>query len=150
MDEWVWSNGGMILTGENWSAGRKTLYSVGGRWMNVYGAMVEVKDRNHWVTRKNPVQFSPCPHKYHMHRTGIEHVSPSARPAFNHPCDDMASFSQIMWRQSSLRSANLRNTGAFPVGKTGREHSANDVDSSRTEIKKEWSCTSTPLTYVYL
>jgi len=41
MEEWVWSNGGMILTGENWSAGRKTLYSVGGRWMNVYGAMVE-------------------------------------------------------------------------------------------------------------
>jgi len=30
----------MILTGENWSAGRKT-YSVGGRWMNDYGAMVE-------------------------------------------------------------------------------------------------------------
>ena len=71
MNEWVWSNGGMILTGENWSAGRKhytawvadewmsmeqwwndtnrgklkcwekTLYSVGGRWMNEYGAMVE-------------------------------------------------------------------------------------------------------------
>ena len=41
MDEWVWSNGGMILTGENWSTGRKTLYSVGGRWMNQYGAMVE-------------------------------------------------------------------------------------------------------------
>ena len=41
MDEWVWSNGEMILTGENWSTGRKTLYSVGGRWMNEYGAMVE-------------------------------------------------------------------------------------------------------------
>ena len=41
MDEWVWSNGGMILTGENWSTGRKTLYSVGDRWMNEYGAMVE-------------------------------------------------------------------------------------------------------------
>jgi len=41
MDEWVWSNGGMILTGENWSTGRKTLYSVRGRWMNEYGAMVE-------------------------------------------------------------------------------------------------------------
>ena len=41
MDEWVWSNGGMILTGENWSAGRKTLYSLGGRWMDEYGAMVE-------------------------------------------------------------------------------------------------------------
>ena len=39
MDEWVWSNGGMILTGENWFAGRKTLYSVGGRWMNGYGTM---------------------------------------------------------------------------------------------------------------
>jgi len=41
VDEWVWSNGGMILTGENWSAVRKTLYSVGGRWMNEYEAMVE-------------------------------------------------------------------------------------------------------------
>jgi len=41
MDGWVWSNGGMILTGENGSTGRKTLYSVSGRWMNEYGAMVE-------------------------------------------------------------------------------------------------------------
>ena len=41
MDEWVWSNGGMILTGENWSSGRKTLYSVGGRWIDGCGAMVE-------------------------------------------------------------------------------------------------------------
>jgi len=41
MNEWVWSNGGMIRTGENWSTGRKTLYSVGGRWMNEFGAMVE-------------------------------------------------------------------------------------------------------------
>jgi hypothetical protein len=37
----VWSNGGMILRGENWSTGRKTLYSVGGRWKKEYGAMVE-------------------------------------------------------------------------------------------------------------
>ena len=28
MNEWVWSNGGMILIGENWSAGRKTLITV--------------------------------------------------------------------------------------------------------------------------
>ena len=41
MNEWVWSNGGMIETGENWSAGRKTIYIMGGRWMNEYGAMVE-------------------------------------------------------------------------------------------------------------
>ena len=37
----VCSSGGMVLTGENWFTGRKTLYSVGGRWMNGYGAMVE-------------------------------------------------------------------------------------------------------------
>jgi len=71
MDGWVCSNGGMVVTGEtevlgekhytawvvdgwigmeqwwngtdrvNWSAGRKTLYRVGGRWMDEYGAMVE-------------------------------------------------------------------------------------------------------------
>ena len=71
MDGWVWSNGGMVLTGEtevlgekhyitrvldgrmnmeqwwndtdrgNWSTGRKTLLSVGGRWMDEYEAMVE-------------------------------------------------------------------------------------------------------------
>jgi hypothetical protein len=71
MYEWVWIIGGMILTGEtevlgekhytamvvdvwmsmdhwwndtdrgNWSTGRETLYSVGGRWMSEYGASVE-------------------------------------------------------------------------------------------------------------
>ena len=41
MNEWVWSIGGMVLTGENWSTGRETLYSVGGRWMNGYGVLVE-------------------------------------------------------------------------------------------------------------
>jgi hypothetical protein len=38
---WVWSNDGMILTGEHWSTGRGTLYSVWGKWMNEYGAMAE-------------------------------------------------------------------------------------------------------------
>ena len=38
----MWNIGGMILTGENWSTGRKTLYSVGGRWMDEYGAMMEL------------------------------------------------------------------------------------------------------------
>ena len=33
MVEWYWQ-------GKTDSAGRKTLYSVGGRWMNEYGAMV--------------------------------------------------------------------------------------------------------------
>jgi len=34
MNGWVWSNGGMIVTGENWSTGRKALYSLGRRWMD--------------------------------------------------------------------------------------------------------------------
>ena len=41
MDEWLWSNGEMIMTGEIWSTGREILYSVGRRWMDDYGAMVE-------------------------------------------------------------------------------------------------------------
>ena len=41
MNERVWSIGGMILTGGNRSVGRETLYSVGGRWMNGYGVLVE-------------------------------------------------------------------------------------------------------------
>jgi hypothetical protein len=62
MNGWEWSNGGMILTGENWSTGRKTLYSVGGRWMNEYGAMVEY----YWqgktlVLWENPCVFVLCP-----------------------------------------------------------------------------------------
>jgi len=41
VSESVWSNGGIILTGENRSTGRETLYSEGGRCLNEYGAMVE-------------------------------------------------------------------------------------------------------------
>jgi len=41
MDGWVWSNGGMILAGEIWSTGRKTLYSMGGKEMDEYEAMEE-------------------------------------------------------------------------------------------------------------
>jgi len=31
----------MVLTGGYWITGRETLYSEGGRWMNMYGTMVE-------------------------------------------------------------------------------------------------------------
>jgi len=41
VNECVWSNGGMVLTGGNGSTGREILYSVGVSWMNVYGAMME-------------------------------------------------------------------------------------------------------------
>ena len=85
-DEWVWSIGGMILTGEtevlgekhytasvvdewmsmehwwndtdrgNWITGRKTLYSIGGRWMNEYGALVEW----YWERKSDVLGEIPC------------------------------------------------------------------------------------------
>ena len=62
MDGWVWSNGGMVLTGENWSVGRKTLYSVGGRWMDVCGGMVELYWQGKTVVlgeKRFPLLISP-------------------------------------------------------------------------------------------
>ena len=47
---WVWSNGGMILTGENWSTGRKTLYSVGGRWMDEWSNGGMILTGENWST----------------------------------------------------------------------------------------------------
>jgi len=42
VDEWMsmehWWN---VTDRGNWSTGRKTLYSVGGRWLNVYGTLAE-------------------------------------------------------------------------------------------------------------
>ena len=57
--KWVWSSGGMVLTGENWSTRRETLYSVGGGWMNGHGALVkwywqgktEVLGEKHYIVR---------------------------------------------------------------------------------------------------
>ena len=47
MDECVWSNGEMVLTGENGIICRKMLCSVGGRWMDECGAMVK------WYWQRN-------------------------------------------------------------------------------------------------
>ena len=97
MNEWVWSIGGMILTGEtevlgekhykasvkdewmsmenwwndtdrgNWSIRRKTLYSVGGRWMNEYGALVEWYWQGKLKYReKTPSKWHSVHLKYHM------------------------------------------------------------------------------------
>jgi hypothetical protein len=41
MDGCVWSNGGMVLTGESRITGRIELFILWGRWMNGYGKMVE-------------------------------------------------------------------------------------------------------------
>ena len=45
----VWSNGAMIVTRENWSIVRKTLYSVDGRWMNMEQWWNDT-DRGNWST----------------------------------------------------------------------------------------------------
>ena len=44
---WAWSIGGMILTGETKLLGRKTLYSVGGRWMSMEHWWNDT-DRGNW------------------------------------------------------------------------------------------------------
>ena len=56
VDKWIWNNGGMILTGKNWSTGRKTLYSVGGRWMNMeqWGNDTDREKLKYW--EKNIIQ----------------------------------------------------------------------------------------------
>jgi len=108
MNEWVWSIGGMILTREtevlgekhytvcvvdewmsmehwwndtdrgNWSVGRKTLYSVCGRWMNEYGALVEWYRRKY--KEKSLYQCKFVHHKSDMDFHGSESVPPQWRP----------------------------------------------------------------------
>ena len=90
MDEWVWSNGGMILTGENWSSGRETLYSVGSRWMDEYGAMVE------WYWQGKTEVLGETPTKiatvYTINSTwpdmrlnpGLRGERPATNPLWNH------------------------------------------------------------------
>jgi len=67
----------MILTGENWSTGRKTLYNVGGRWMNEYRAMAEW----YWQGKpkywdRNLSQWNLIHRKTHTDGLGIEAGSP--------------------------------------------------------------------------
>ena len=65
MNGWVWGNGGMILTGENWNAGRKTLYRVGGRWMNECGAMVEW----YWQGKTDVLEEKPVNVQFMRHES---------------------------------------------------------------------------------
>jgi hypothetical protein len=86
---WISMEHGMILTGENLSTGRKTLYSVGGRWMNKYGAWNDT-DRGNWSNgvsmehccnnndrRKPKYPETNLPHSYFLqHRQGTEPGTP--------------------------------------------------------------------------
>jgi hypothetical protein len=108
MDEWVWSNGGMILTGENWSAGRKTLYSMGGRWMNMEQWWNDTDRRKltHW--EKNIIQrgwFVPvpfCPKEILSHCPGNKSQTAAYRSARTPACSTIT-FHHI----SSLNTAVL-------------------------------------------
>jgi len=104
MDECVWSNGGMILTGENWSAGRKTLYSVGGRWMDEYGALVEW----YWqgkteVLGENPVTVSLCPPQIPQSVLASISILHSERPATDRISNSTA------WQSGQISSKNTQN-----------------------------------------
>ena len=63
MNEWVWDIGGMILT-------RKLKYweknSVGRRWMNEYGALVEWWQETLQYREKNQIQCHFVQHKSHL------------------------------------------------------------------------------------
>jgi hypothetical protein len=108
MDECVWSIGGMILTGENWSTGRETLYSVGGRWMNVYGALVEwYWQRNTEVLREKPVTVHFADHKSDTDWSGIEHRLSRGRRLMAEPLDGgeariMEQLSKKLFRNSQF------------------------------------------------
>jgi hypothetical protein len=69
----------------NWSTGRKTLYSVGGRWMDEYGATVE------WYWQGKPeviqVQIPPAPLCLrHQHVPDTEHSTFSQSSFSIHFC----------------------------------------------------------------
>ena len=56
MNEWVWSNGGMILTGENWSTGRKAHPSV----TNRLSCVQSVPYRERYVSITITNRWLPC------------------------------------------------------------------------------------------
>ena len=98
MDEWVWSNGGIILTRENWTIGRKTLYTVCGRWMNEYGAMVEW----YWHGKTELIQVKTAPvplSLHHQHVSDTEHSIFMSLSAFSiHFCLFVCNFYRIFIR----------------------------------------------------
>jgi len=140
MNEWVWSKGGMILTGESWSTGRKILYSVGGRWMNEYGAKVVTYWRGKsgilekkvtmpesiypavsflHFPNKSPVCIFPVPRTWHR-------PHPCQSPWFNQPNDVWRAVQQYRsWRFSIL------NCLASPVTSSCSTKSSS-TPSSRT------------------
>ena len=131
MNGWVWSNGGMILTGENWSTGRKTLCSVGGRWMNEHGAMVEwyVRGKSE-IFREKPIPLPLVQRKFYMDWPGHARTSktghkqlPKPPDISGHPCSSEScmqltqhifTFHTFHPRCNDLRCPTLRHV-ALPL-----------------------------------
>jgi hypothetical protein len=68
MNEWVWSNGGMILTGKNWSVGSKTFHcvnlsAINPKWTSLglnLGLCVERLTADHMSHGMAQDYFLPC------------------------------------------------------------------------------------------
>jgi hypothetical protein len=82
MNEWVWSVGGKILTGETEVLGEKYTASVVDEWMSVEHWWNDI-DRENWSTERTRVKVPFSPPQIHMDWSGIEY-GPLRRDAGDH------------------------------------------------------------------
>jgi len=115
----------MILTGQNWSTGRETLYNVGGRWMNGYGALVKW----YWqgkteVMGEKLSQWHFVKHKSHVEWPGIEpnksvrtsHSRHRAAAAYNQPVNAVeGNNSWLVWKPHGQTNTHSGQNVAFAV-----------------------------------
>ena len=106
----------------NWSTGRRTLYSVGGRWRNQFGGMILIVDNRIPDRRQYPsgILFTP---NSDMYWPGIEPDPSSDWPLQPHHVS------------SSRRIATSTQTCHFPLG---RSLHVSDPKSSHT-VDWQWN-----------
>ena len=112
----------MILKGYTWSTGRETLYSVGGRWMNGYGALVE------WYRQGNTEVLGEkhCKAWVVGEWMGMEH----------------------WWndRQGKIEVLGEKHYTAWVVGEwMGIQHWWNDIDRGKPKCWEKKTCPSVTL-----
>ena len=117
MDEWVWSNGGMRLTGENWSTGRKTLCSVSGIWKNECGALVVWYWQGKWkYLEKNMFPLDFIYYISHREWPGTKPGSPlceTSEWSWSH--DTTSSEACVFDGVNSTRTSDIFNNTPYPA-----------------------------------